>query len=786
MTEYAVVGRRLPKLDAVAKTTGETVYLGDMKLPGMLHGKVLRSPLPHARIARLDTAAAARLPGVRAVITAADTPRVKFSFVEALADKYLLCTDRVRFIGDEVAAVAAIDEATALQALDLIEVEYDELPCVFDPEAAMQPEAARLHNGASNVAWEVHQEFGDLERGFAEADEVFEDRYETSRVCHCCLETQAVIAQAHQGGRLEVWAATQAPHTLKHELDRLLQLPPGSVRVHYPPIGGSFGNRLVADMKAPIAAILSRQTGKPVKIVNSRTEEFETARTRYPYLVTMKTGVRRDGRIVARAARVICDNGAYNDKGPSTVASAGVTFAAFYNVPNVRYDGYIVYTNKQPGTGFRGFGNPQVTFAGESQLDMIAERLGLDPLELRLRNANRAGEAAASGARPGTCPMAECLRQAAAKIGWQRRRELPPNRGLGLAAMLHTGAGARMYGYNSASAGLTVDEEGKVTLVSSVTDVGQGAQTVMAQIAAEVLGIGLDEVRVIGNDTDLTAYDLGAWGSRTTWVNGQAAREAALRARERLAQSVAAWLEAAPEDLEFQGGKIFVRGAPDRGLDFAQAARLTYTKRGEPISETGRFVDELGPTMKGWGDVYPTFSTACQAVEVEVDPETGAVRVLQAVAVHDIGQAINPMAAEGQVEGALAQGIGYALMEELLLDGGRAVNPTFADYKIPTFIDVPDPQVVLYSDPDPTGPFGAKGIGEPGLVPTAPAIANAIYHATGARLRSLPITSERLFTAMREQPAAPGPRRAAETPEPPGGASPDQRADGSGPDKLQR
>ena len=759
-----VVGKRLPKLDALPKATGEIEYLADLKFPGMLQGAILRSPYPHARIVSIDTHAAERLPGVRSVITSKDTPEKKFSFVEYLADKLIMAKDKVRYIGDEVAGVAAVDEETAQEAARLIRVEYEELPAVYEVDDAMKPDAPLIHEDkGSNVAFEIHRKFGDPDRGFAESDEVFEDRFETQRVAHAPMETRGCVARFDRSGRLTVWAPSQAPHTQRNEIAKSLRIAPARVRLCKLPTGGAFGNRLVMDMACPIAAILSAKTSQAVKIVNTRQEEFETSKTRYRYLIDMKTGVKKDGRIHARAARVIADNGAYNDKAPATLSFSGSMFCLIYDVEHLQYDGYAVYTNRQYGTGFRGFGNPQVTFAHEHQADLIAQRLGMDPLEFRRKNANQPGKTRAVGANLKVMDMTECLDRAATALGWEEKRKAyeqrdlgKPWRGIGIATMVHTAGGNRFYGYNAASSVVKVSEDGLVTLVTPACDVGQGAQTIVAQICAEELGVTLDDVVVITDDTDLTPYDLGSWGSRVTWVVGQAAQVAARNARQQIFEAVATELEVSPDDLVSKEGWIGVRGAPDKGMPFPSAVDLSFKKRGRPIQAEGKFVDEVAPESMDWDTQSPNFASAAHAVEVEVDPDTGKVRVLDFKAAHGIGLAINPMAAEGQIEGSVSQGVGFGLMEELIMDGGKAVNPNFADYKIPSFLDLPRVDAILVENADPDGPFGAAGIGEPGLVPTAAAVANAVAHATGCHFRTLPVTAEKILQALKEKRTEPG------------------------------
>lgn len=760
MAEYHVLGKPLPRLDSRVKVTGETKYLNDLTLPGMLFGKILRSPLAHARIVRIDTGKALALPGVRAVITAADTPRIKFSFIKALSDKYPLCPDKVRFIGDEVAAVAADDQETAERAISLIEVEYEPIPAVFDPEEAMEPGAPVIHGERPrNITFETHREYGSVEEGFKEADFVFEDRYVTQKVNHCCMESHGCIVHWDATGQLTVWAPCQAPHTVRQEMARLLDIPQSRIRVISTTAGGAFGSRLVTDMKEPVAAILSRKTGRPVKIVNNREEEFMTAKNRYPYVMYIKTGVTKEGRIIARQARVIVDNGAYNDKGPATLNFAGLMFSVLYNIPNLKYEGYGVYTNKHYGTAFRGFGNPQLNFACETQLDAIAASLKMDPVALRLKNTNRTGDITKSGAYVTSCGMEECIRKAAETAGWDQKRQAPTDlgngryRGIGAAVMAHTGSGGRFYGYAATDSFIKISEDGHVTLISPAAEIGQGTGTVMAQIAAEVLGIGLDQVTVISNDTDLTPYDLGSWGSRSTFICGNAALAAAEAVKKEVLDVAAMMLSARPSEISLGEGRAWVDQDSAKSLAFADIAAHAVNKLGYPLSGKGRYDDPVAPTAgldKGHGEHIMSHTFACQIAEVEIDAKTGKVEVLNVVAAHDTGTTINPLMAEGQIEGSVIQGLGYALTEEAVEVEGRMMNPRFLDYKTWSAADIPPIQVILVESNDPDGPFGAKGIGEPGLVPTASAVSNAIFHATGKRFLSLPMNAERVFYQLQK------------------------------------
>ncbi len=750
-----VIGKRLPKIDSVAKATGQAQYTVDLKMPGTLYGKILRSPLPHAKIKAIDSSRAEELNGVHGVITAKDIPLNRFSFFQWLADKTIFCTDKVRYVGDEVAAVAAVDEDTAMNAFEMIEVEYEPLPPLFDAEDAMKPGAPLIHEKEDNVGFHVERLFGDPDAAFEECDYVCEDRYVTDQVAHCCLEVSNCIARWDPSDRLTIWVNAQAPHTQRQEVARILGIPIRNVRIINSTMGGGFGSKLVMDMKLPIAAILSKKTGRPVKIENSREEEFSTAKTRYGYTIYLRTGARKDGRLWAREMKVIGDNGAYHDKGPATLNFSSMMFGTMYNIPHIRYEGTLVYTNKQMGTAFRGFGNPQITFACETQVDALAQKMGMDPLELRLKNANQPDQETFCGAEVTSCGMRECMEAAARALGWKEKRKNNGLRGVGLANMVHTGAGGRFYGYNAADAFVKLSDDGTVTLITSALDMGQGAHTAMAQIVAEELGVDLEAVTVISNDTDLTPYDLGSWGSRATFMNGNAALDAAREARKEIIAAASEMMEVAPTDVILEEGKVFAKGSKDK-YTFAELADYAVNKRGAPLSGKGRFVDRLPPGYtipQAFAKNIPTFAFGTQAAEVEIDPETGEVKVLTVIAAHETGKTINAAMAEGQIEGSVAQGIGYALMEKLVLENGKVINDGFLDYKIPTIGDIPKIETILIETHDPRGPFGAKGIGEPGLVPTAAAIANAIYNACGIRIRELPITREDLLDALEKRKA---------------------------------
>jgi CO/xanthine dehydrogenase Mo-binding subunit len=754
-----LVGKSTPKIDGYEKVTGDVLYVEDVVLPGMLYGAILRSPHPHARIRNIDTTKAKELIGVRAVITANDTPKIKFSFNHHQSDNLALSDEYVRFIGDEVAAVAADTPELAEKALSLIEVDYEVLPAVFTTEDAVKEGSVLVHEDRpGNISHELHKAYGNVEEAFEKADFIYEDTFDTSKQAHCSLEKRACIVSFEQTGRLTIYSQTQTPHTLRKELAKIMDIDITNVRVIRMPIGGAFGNRLVMDMKEPIAAFLAKKTRRPVQIANTRQEEFMTARARFPYSFTLKTAVTKEGKILARHCTAIVDNGAYSDKGPNTMSYCENVNACFYDIPNTKFDGYIIYTNKQYGTGFRGFGNPQVTFAIESQMDLIAERLNIDPAEFRLLNSHKRNDITSNGKVIDTDSMRDSLEAAIKKANWfEKRKEYskqPQNstkrRGIGMACLLQSGGGSRGYGFNATDAFVKISEEGQVTIITCGVEMGQGPRTVMAQIAGEVLGVSLDNIHIIDNDTDIIPYDLGSWGSRTTFVNGIAVKDAAEKAKQELLEVAAKMFETDSKEITIVEGKVGPIHEFDKAVPIREVARYAVYKEGKLISGKGRFFDPDAPKFaRGEGSHnFANLVYGCQIAEVEVDTETGKVEVLKIVAAHDVGRAINPKGVEGQLEGGIVQGIGYALTEGIMEQEGRTLNPSFLDYKILSSSDIPEMEIIIIEDLENDGPYGAKGVGEQGIVPTAAAIANAVHHATGARVSDLPIKPEKVLMAL--------------------------------------
>jgi CO/xanthine dehydrogenase Mo-binding subunit/aerobic-type carbon monoxide dehydrogenase small subunit (CoxS/CutS family) len=762
-SQHKVVGHPLPRTDALEKVTGKAPYAYDMRLSGMVYGEILRSPFAHARVLSIDTTRAAAIPGVLAIYTQQDMPAAKFgAFVQ---DETALADGVVRYQGEGVAAAIAVDEPTALRGIEAIDVEYEQLPGVYDPEEAMAEGAVQIHEGAErNVVAHNRVVGGDVDAGFAEADRVFEDRFVTSRQCHTCLEPHAVVADYDASGRVTLHMSSQSTFFDRFGLMGIFGLSANKIRIISPYLGGGFGSKSEPHSIYIVAIQASMNLGRPVKMFHSRDEEFTSSRTRHPETIYMKTGVKSDGTITARSARVIMDNGAYTSYGPGVSLTQSMLGGAVYRIPAYRYDGYVVYTNTPFGGAFRGFGSPQFTFAAECHTDMIAERLGMDPVEFRLKNLSRPGDRAISGPNLTTCGVAESLEQAAEAIGWEeKRRNRRPGRGVGIACGTHFTSGKFHPNVNAdfCAAGVKVNEDGSVSLLIGATEMGTGAATTAtAQICAEELGVELSDVDVVCSDSETIPADFGTYGSRVTTLAGNAVRDACDQVREQLFRVAAEGLEASPQELGVGDGKVFVTAQPERSMALAEVVQssLFRDRDGRQVMAQAHFDApcDLPDPETGVGDFAMSYSFGTHAVEVEVDDETGHVRVVDFVASTDCGNVINPALAESQVEGGVAQGIGYGLMEDLVCEDGQVVNPSFATYRIPTATEMPPVRSTWVETDDPRGPYGAKGLGEMGLVPTAAALANAVYDATGARLTRIPLTPERVLAGIDAAPERTG------------------------------
>ncbi len=753
MCAFSYIGKRIPKPDAVEKATGRVIYGHDLKVPRMLHAKVLRSPLPHAHILHVDTSRAERLPGVKAVITADDFPPRRFGFAK---DRTPLTGDKVRRVGDEVAAVAAVDEETAEEALELIRVEYEPLPAVFDPEEALKPDAPLIHEERGSNLFR-HQEYvhGNPDRALDEADVVVEDVFELGYMQPTPLETCFCLAAFDPSGRLTVWSTTQIPFLLQRDLAEALGIPGHHIRIIQTAIGGGFGRGLDMYSFEPICVWLARKAGRPVRLAFTRQEEFIAAECRQPMRIWSRAGAMKDGRLWVRDVKVLLDNGAYVSWGTVTTLVFMETVGSLYRVPHARMVSDSVYTNNPITGAVRGFGNPQSTFVVETQMDRLAEAIGMDPLEFRLRNANRPFEETPQGIKVTSCGLKECLEAVAERIGWKHRHERRPQegpvrRGIGIAATMNVGGGARIYRSDGCGAIVKVDDFGQVTVMTGATEIGQGSDVIVAQIVAEELGIPPETILIVNNDTALTPWDVGVHASRTTFIAGNAALIAAREVKRQILETAEELLEAAAEDLELRDGFVVVRGSPERRVPFDKVVRARHFRQGGEVIVGHGWYDPPNEMVgaDGKGNISAAYGFGAQAIEVEVDLETGKVKPLRVISAHDVGRAINPMYVEGQIEGGVVMGLGYALLEELQVREGRVLNPTLLDYRLLTALDAPQIESVIIETDDPEGPFGAKGVGEMGTNPTAAAVANAIYDAVGVRITQLPITPERVLRAV--------------------------------------
>ena len=770
MSDFSVIGKRVPRVDAWEKATGEARYTDDFSLPGMLHGRLLRSPLPHARIVSIDTSRAKSLPGVAAVITGKDFPQVKYGnwrLVPSTQDETALAIDRVRFVGDEVAAVAAVDRDTAEEALALIRVEYEELPELFDIDAAMAPGAPALHEGTSgNVSVTRTISYGDLAEQFARSDYVREDTFELQSVSPAYLEPCSTLAVADDQGHVTLTSSTQTPYIVQCLLAKALGIRENEVRVVKPALGGGFGGKMELRSWDVCAAVLARLLGKPVKFTLTREEELSAGRRRHAVRIWSRVGFRKDGTLMAKECRALLDGGAYNSMGPTATFLIGNFGAFLYRFPAYRYEGLHVYTNNAPAGAMRGLGAPQAFFATESQMNMAAEDLGIDPIDLRLKNAMRPGDEIPDIATVSTCAFSECLEEVARKTDWKARRaRKSTGRGIGIGCYSFITGGVFNWfdtHYPFSAAEVRAYADGTVHLLTMAADIGQGSDTVLTQILAEELGIPMKDVRLTSADTAMTPKaDVGTWGSRVTLMAGNAVVAAAAQIKAELFKMVSLKFDLnVIHEMECKDGMVRAKNRPDRAIPFGEAvAMLQKANRGEPLTVRGTY------TPRDMGLVTPTFSFGAQVVEVDVDRETGLVKVEKIVTAHDCGRALNPMAVEGQVEGCIQMGLGYALSEQVVLAKGRTLNANFLDYKMPGALDMPECDLFPVEVLEPRGPFGAKETGEGPISATAPAIADAVWHATGFRGKTLPITPERLLDGI---DAAAGRVREKESEEPVG------------------
>ncbi len=781
----SLIGRRIPKLDAPDKVMGRAVYGHDVRLPGMLHGKILYSAHPHAQVIRVDTSRAERLSGVKAVLTAADNPPTKFGY----GKDNIPFKSIARSMRDEIAGVVAVDPDTAEEALTLIEVEYRLLPAVFSPETALGENAPLIHpSRKSNLFQTYSYAHGDLSEGERESKVIVEAQFNLPYVTHACMETSVVVAQFDLHERLTLWSTTQIPFLLQRDLSEALGIPGNKIRIIQTAIGGAFGRGLDIYPYEPIAALMAKKSGKPVRLAFSRREEFIAGPTRQPVVVKARAGAKSEGSLTFRDVHAVLDIGAYVSWGSVTPLVMMETTASLYRVPHVRFEADCVYTNNLITGAMRGYGNPQSTFFVETMMDRLAEALSMDPVEFRLLNANLPNTTTPQGLVITSCGMKECL-QAVAAVADRSGKDVPDRgslleehpgaqdsfnasgssiarrsgspkikRGIGFATTLNVGGGARIYRSDGCGATVKVDDFGHVTLITGSTEIGQGSETILAQIVAETLGVKVEDVAVVNSDTDVKPWDVGVHASRTTFIAGNAAAIAATEARKQIFETASEIFGVPAEQLFAADGVVCstIPGTTSKAkeVSIAKVVRQRHFREGGTIVIGEGWYDpptQLVDKHTYKGNISAAYGFGAQMAEVEVDTETGQVRVLRLACANDVGRAINPMAVEGQIEGGAQMGLGYALTEELIVENGQVLNPDFHHYRLFTAADMPHIETIIVETDDPGGPFGAKGVGEMGGTPTAAAVANAVYDAIGIRMTELPMTPERVLAAIIEK-----------------------------------
>ncbi len=804
--EFSIIGKPTAMVDAAEKTTGAGKYTDDLSVPGMLVGKILHSPYPHARIRNIDTTRAEQLEGVVAVAIGQDAPKT-YGILPVGHDEYPLALDKVRYVGDNVACVVAVSEAIAEKALELIDVDYEVLPAYFDPEESMKAQADLIHDHKpNNLEKDYHHVFGDPDKGFSEADRIAEARFIANEVTHAAMEPHSTLASfeidPHTGkpGRLTVWSSTQVPYYLQHKLSLVLDMPMQQIRVIKPLVGGGFGGKSEVIPLEIIAAIAARKAQAPVKITYTREEVFWAHRGRPRTIIDLKTGVKNDGRITAVKARVVQDGGAYCSYGVVTILYSGALLGALYDIPNIQYDGYRVLTNKPACGAMRGHGTVNVRFAFESQLDELASVIGMDPAEIRQRNLLKPPCVTVNGLRVQSYGLPECIEKTVERSGWRERKgKLTKGRGLGIACSHYVSGAANSIIRSDmphSTVNIKIDRDGGVVVYTGASEIGQGSDTMTAQVAAETLGCSLSRVRVVAADTDLTPIDIGSYSSRVTFMAGNATLRAATEVKKLIAAAAAKKMACAAEDLIFQNelvsgkghagtdgrarpaeqssaasvsGRVegqILRGSlqqkrkeegPKDSMSFEEAVVAAIDFHGA-LTGTGSYAppaDARGGKHKGAGvGPSPAYSYSAQVAEVSVDEETGEVTVHKVWAAHDCGRALNPVSVEGQIIGSVWMGMGQALTEEMVWKDGMLMNPGLLEYRSPSSVESPEVEAIIVESIDPEGPFGAKECSEGSLAATIPAIANAIYDAVGVRLHESPFTPERVLAALRAKKQA--------------------------------
>ncbi|MDW7711049.1 MAG: 4-hydroxybenzoyl-CoA reductase subunit alpha [Deferrisomatales bacterium] len=756
--KHSVIGRSVPRIDGREKVTGAAKYTGDLKFPNMLHGKILTSPHAHARILCIDTSEAERLPGVKAVITHRHVPSLKYGISPARWDENIFCIDKVRFVGDKVAAVACVDEETCYRALKLIRVEYEPLPAVLDFRRAMEEGAPQVHDEyPGNINTEIHQSFGDIEAAFAEAHHVRTDAFLGQRTYQAPIEPHSAISM-WEGGKLTVYSSTQSPHYFQYYIAREFGLPMGDVRVIKPYLGGGFGGKLEPTGLEFAGAALARITGRPVRMFYDRAEMFAHNRGRHAQYMEITTGVTAEGKILGAHANFLMDGGAYTSLGIATAYYAGALLPLTYEFDHYKFDLYRVYTNLPACGAQRGHGAPQPKYAFESHLDNVAADLGMDPMDIRLVNARRPDTVTPNDFGVNTCELKQCLERTREISGWDAKKgKLPRGRGIGVATgSFVSGAGYPIYRTDlpHSAVVLKVNQDGtSATLYTGAPDIGQGSDTVLCQMAAEAMGYRYEQMRIVAADTETCPMDLGAYSSRQTLMTGAAAKEAGEEVKRQVLAAAAEMLEVPAEDLDCRDGLIVSVTRADKALAFEDAARRHFVLHGPLVGKGSYKPPKLGGTFKGAPvGTSPAYSFGVQAAEVQIDEETGEITVLDVWDVHDCGTVINPRLLHGQVHGALAMGMGETVWEQVVFDENGAIkNPDLANYRIPTALDMPRVHSEVVACHEPAGPWGVKEIGEGATNPTMGCFSNAIFDAMGVRVNSLPLSYEKVWRAMRDK-----------------------------------
>ncbi len=756
------VGKSVPKIDGKGIVTGQIKYVFDVNLPNMLVGKMLRSPHPHARILSIDTSKAEKLPGVKAIVTSKDTHLIKYGsneyFFPHTVDQLPLEDEKVRYIGDEIGAVAAVDEETAEEALKLIDVKYELLPAVFDMEDAMKPGAPAIHEAMNNIAVILPVNFGNADRALKESDYIREDIFRTQAAAHSSMEPHVCIGQWENfSNKITLWSSSQAPFKCRESLAKCLKMDLNDVRVIKLAVGGGFGSKLEMLPMDFAACLLSQKAGGlPVKITYTREEEFSFSRRKHGMIYKLKSGVKKDGTLMVMTGEVIADGGAYCSYGPTVIAAAIMRTFMVYKIKNFRINGYRVYTNNPISGAIRGFGGVQSGFSVESHIDMLAKGIGMDPVEFRMKNATDPNMVTINKMYLSSNGLKECITKATEAADWKNKhgkmRNMSRGIGIGIAADV---MGSKMYkSHESAGSIVKVEEDGSVYLFTGAADTGQGSNTALSQIAAHELGVSYSRIRCKSGDTEITPFDTGSFASRVTFISGNATKRAANDAKKQILSVVAEEFKAAIEDLDIIAEQVVNKKDNSVIMNFDKALDLCYSfNYGRQIIGRGSYNPKTTPVdfRTAEGNVSGSYGFEAQIAEVEVDRETGQVKIIKMWDAHDIGKAINPQAVIGQIEGSMAMGIGYTLYEDLKFKNGRVVNANFANYRLPKSLGTPPMETILIETIDPEGPFGAKGMGEASLLPTSAAIANAIEDAVGVRIKELPITPDKILKALKEK-----------------------------------